>query len=196
MMRGGGGRGSSANPGEPSNRAGERGLGGYKMPQFTIIMGDPLTGSEGRRFTLDADTLSAAMVGVYADPDAIGLVAVRTESDAPAPDAKRCGCRPDGLTRNVTLWECRGCGEIHGARRRRCSCNRVKPAHPRGYGCCARDWPLSATECGECLTAFDPDDAARLPHPEHHYLTESNCRGSFTDRRGIARCVGCHRQEG
>lgn len=135
------------------------------MPSFTITMGDPTTGRPGRRFTVEAPTLSLAYAGVYADPDAIGLVPVAAESDAPAPDAKRgCTCRPDGLTRCVTLWECAGCGHVQSGRRRRCeACERRKPRHPS-------------------------------PHPEHHYLTEAVERGEFTDRRGVRRCVGCQRE--
>jgi hypothetical protein len=74
---------------------------------------------------------------------------------------KGCGCKRDGLTCNVTIWECWGCGELQGARYRRCrGCNRSKPKH------------IS-------------------PHPEHHYYAPNGERGSFTDRAGVERCSGC-----
>jgi len=100
-------------------------------------------------------------------------------------------------TRNVTTWVCRVCGHEQGARRRRCGgtlpngqpCRRVKPAHPQGYGCCAVDWHIGATRCGDLAHAASPiparvgngadwsgcgapfltENAANLPHPEHVY---------------------------
>ncbi len=121
---------------------------------------------------------------------------------------KPCGCPRTGLTRNVTLWYCRGCGEVQSANRRRCQntdCQRVKPTHPRGYGCCAVDWHIQAASCGDLLHAasqvpqvwepcgrmFEASDVAKLPHPEHEYFAPVCKRGAFTDRRGISRCVGC-----
>jgi hypothetical protein len=125
------------------------------MPSFTITMGDPLTGRAVRTLApVEAPTLAEARDST---PHIPGLVILSIEGDAPAPDAKRCGCRPDGLTRNVTLWDCSGCDAIHGARRRRCPCGRSRPAAPA----------------------------------ERIYLAPNVARGSFQDRRGITRCVGC-----
>jgi len=125
---------------------------------------------------------------------------------------KECGCRAGGLTKNVTLWECRGCGECQSARRKSCyhpECGRIKPVAPRGYGCCAVTYTSRATNCGDigqmasepprnwdpCGHAFLVEDQAPIPHPEHHYFVvgtdEVDNRGSFIDRRGIERCVGC-----
>ncbi len=133
---------------------------------------------------------------------------------------KPCGCPRRGLTRNVTLWECSTCGECQSSRKRRCQnpeCRRVKPAHPRGYGCCAVDWHSGAASCGDlphaasqpplhaqncrdpncqrcwegCGRLFEGEDQAKLPHPEHSYYSPQCERGVFTDRRGIVRCVGC-----
>lgn len=134
------------------------------------------------------------------------------------PEMKGCGCRSDGLTRATTLWECRGCGAVQGARKRRCAaCKRSKPAHPMGWGCCGVDW--TGPRCGEgrqspiplhrpgcrslacegcwqpCGRAFAVEDRAALPHPEHVSLTEDVQRGSYVDRGGVLRCVGCQKQE-
>ena len=135
------------------------------MPEFTITMGDPLTGRAGRVFSVDAPSLSEAYVGVYADPDAIGLVPVDVAADACAPDSKRCGCPPGGLTRAVTLWECAACGHVQGARRRICE------------GCQERKRP-----------------ATEQPHQDHVSFSPQCERGEYTNRRGQRVCVGCQKE--
>jgi len=122
---------------------------------FKVTMGD-WTGRPVRTITMEAMDAESAKVDVYADPRAEGLLVLTVEGDAP--DAKPCGCRPDRLTRAVTLWHCSACGETQGARKRRCvGCKRARPAAPA----------------------------------EREYLSPEGSRGSFTDRRGVTRCVGC-----
>lgn len=105
---------------------------------------------------------------------------------------KACGCRVDGLTRNVTVWQCEGCGKVQTAKRRICShCARRKPDPPKGFGCCGEDWPEHRRACGTCGRLADPDLTFPLPHPEHLYLSEDVERGTFEDRHGRRRCVGC-----
>jgi len=108
---------------------------------------------------------------------------------------KPCGCKAQGLTRALALWECAGCGALQRAPRSAkagcVGCGRPKGANPKGFGHCGQDWPETASSCGGCGHGFDAIDLGRLPHPEVEYLTESCPRGNFRARDGFVRCVGC-----
>ena len=110
---------------------------------------------------------------------------------------KPCGCKAYDLTRNRTIWVCAGCGHAQGARGRRCGeCKRAKPPAPMGFGCCDETWHAHVA-CGTCGRGPCADEPVRCSdlHPELVHLTPSVDRGSFQDRRGATRCVGCHREE-
>lgn len=132
------------------------------MPVFNITMGEAVTGRPVHRLRpITAETRGEAERRAPRIP---GLVIVACESDAPAPDAKRCGCPPGGLTRAVTLWECAGCGHVQGARRRRCE------------GCGERKRP-----------------ATSQPHQDHTSFSPNVERGEYVNRRGQRVCVGCQK---
>jgi hypothetical protein len=113
---------------------------------------------------------------------------------------KDCGCRAGGLTRNVTIWHCPRCQTPNGGRARRCrgaDCDARKPANPRGFGCCDATWH-EGQACGTCgRVETDPDLIMGCSdlNPFNEHLAPNVCRGSFQDRRGITRCVGCLKEE-
>jgi len=108
------------------------------MPRFNITMGSPCGDPVGPFLTVEAADLREAHSLAYQDPRTVsrGRVIISVEPERTTHDAKRgCGCRPDMLTRNVTLWQCRACGTIQHARRRRCEgagCAESRPPAPEG----------------------------------------------------------------
>jgi hypothetical protein len=111
-----------------------------------------------------------------------GLVLTETNSDDDR--FKPCGCQRTGLTSALAIWTCEACGEQQRSRRpsarqpQRCrGCGRVKPPNPVGIDP-EHDAPV-------------PARPGRLPHPEVEYFAVDGERGSFLDREGTRRCVGC-----
>ncbi len=176
------------------------------MPLYRFHVGDHAGRSLWESPQLEAFDRDAAFAALYTNhPQASGMVVTAERIDGD-PLHKPCGCLRGGLSRTVSVWECRDCATVQGARRKTCiECAASKGANPRGYGCCGVDWGQGAVQCGDmghnaspipdgwqpCHGAFCEDDLTRLPHPDVATFTVRFGRDSFTDRRGVQRCAGC-----